>query len=63
MKKTLLMLVWFARPGAAQDPMSLKDAVHLALDKNKSVEASVAARKAAEIRIAEARGGNLPKVN
>ena len=63
MKKTLLMLVWFARPGGAQDPMSLKDAVHLALDKNKSVEASVAARKAAEIRIAEARGGNLPKVN
>ena len=43
--------------------MSLKDAVHLALDKNKSVEASAAARKAAESRIAEARGGNLPKVN
>ena len=63
MKKTLLMLVWWSLPGGAQDPMSLKDAVHLALDKNKSVEASVAARKAAESRIAEARGGNLPKVN
>ena len=63
MKKTLLMLVLWSLPGGAQDPMSLKDAVHLALDKNKSVEASVAARKAAESRIAEARGGNLPKVN
>ena len=43
--------------------MSLKDAVHLALNRNKSVEASDASRKAAESRIAEARSGNLPKVN
>jgi outer membrane protein TolC len=43
--------------------MSLKDAVHLALIKNKAVEASVAARNAVESRIVEARGGNLPKVN
>jgi outer membrane protein TolC len=63
MKKTLLMLVLWPLPGAAQDSMSLKDAVHLALDKNKSMEASVASRKAAESRIAEARGGYLPKVN
>jgi outer membrane protein len=63
MKKTLLTLVWWSLPVGAQDPMSLRDTVHLALDKNKSVEASVAARKAAESRIAEARGGNLPKVN
>src|SRR6266496_1700999 len=63
MKKTLLMLVLWAPPGWAQAPMSLIDAVRFALDKNKSMEASVAARKAAESRIAEARGGNLPKVN
>src|SRR6266536_86083 len=63
MKKTLLMLVWWSLPGGAQDPMALKDAVQLALGKNKSVEASVAAHKAAESRVAEARGGNLPKVN
>ena len=63
MKKILQMLVLWSLRGWAQDPMSLKDAVHQALDKNKSVEASVAARKAAESRIAEARGGNLPKVN
>src|SRR6266700_1916428 len=63
MKKTLLMLVLWSLPGWAQDPMSLKDAVRFALDKNKSVEASTAARRAAESRIAEARGGNLPKIN
>ena len=63
MKKTLLMLVLWSLRGWAQDQMSLRDAVHQALDRNKSVEASVAARKAAESRIVEARGGNLPKVN
>jgi outer membrane protein TolC len=63
MKKTLQVLVWCALPAWAQDPLSLKDAVHLALDKNRLVEASVAARKAAESRVAEARSGNLPKVN
>ena len=63
MKKTLLMLLWLPVSVWAQDPMSLKDAVHLALNRNKSVEASDASRKAAESRIAEARSGNLPKVN
>jgi len=63
MKKTLLMLVLWPLQGGAQDSMSLKDAVHLALEKNKSMAASVAAQKAAESRIAEARGGYLPKVN
>ena len=47
----------------AQDPISLKDAVHLSLNRNKAVEAADASRKAAESRIAEARSGNLPKVN
>jgi outer membrane protein TolC len=63
MKKTPLMLVLCSLPGWAQDPMALRDAVHLALKKNMSVEASEAARQAAESRIAQARGGNLPKVN
>ncbi|HLK18613.1 MAG TPA: TolC family protein [Bryobacteraceae bacterium] len=63
MRKTLLMLVWWSLPSGAEDPMSLKDAVRLALDKNKSVEASLAAQKVAESRIPEARGGALPKVN
>jgi outer membrane protein TolC len=63
MKKTLLIPVLLGLPVWAQDSMSLRDAVHLAINQNKSIEASGAARKAAEARIAEARGGNLPKVN
>ncbi|MGA3018513.1 MAG: TolC family protein [Bryobacteraceae bacterium] len=63
MKKTMLLLVWWLLPGRAQDPMSLKDAVRLALEKNQSVAASTASEKAAGSRIAEARGGSLPKVN
>jgi len=43
--------------------MSLNDAVRLALEKNKSIEASGAASKAAEMRVSEARSGRLPKVN
>jgi len=63
MKKTLLILAWWLLPGRAQDPMSLKDAVRMALEKNQAVAASTATGKAAESRIAEARAGNLPKVN
>jgi outer membrane protein len=63
MKKLVQMLVLWSLPGWAQDPMSIKDAVRLALDRNKSMAASAAARNAAEARIAQARGGNLPKVN
>jgi len=54
MKKTLPMLAWWSLPGGAQDPMSLRDAVHLALDKNKSVEASVAANRINFLKIAPA---------
>jgi len=63
MKKTLMMLVWWPLMSCAQAPIALKDAVHLALNKNKSLEASDASRRAAESRIAAARSGNLPKVN
>jgi outer membrane protein TolC len=63
MKKALLMLVWWWLPGWAQEPMSLKDAVHVALHRNRSIKAATASEKSAESRIAEARGGSLPKVN
>src|ERR1035441_8628960 len=63
MKKTPLMLVWWLLPGWAQDPMSLRDAVRIAMEKNQSVAASTATEKAAGSRVAEARGGSLPKVN
>ena len=57
------MMVLWTLPGVAQDAMSLKDAVHLGLEKNKLVEASTAARNIAERRVAQARSGNLPKIN
>lgn len=57
----LLLLAWL--PAWAQDPMSLRDAVRVALDKNKSIDAAGAAQNAAQSRIAEARAGFLPKVN
>lgn len=56
------MLVLSSLRGLAQDPISLKDAVRVALEKNKAVDASVAAQKAAESRIAQARAGSLPRV-
>jgi outer membrane protein TolC len=43
--------------------MSLNDAVRIALDQNKAIEASNAAKKGADMRISEARSGHLPKVN
>jgi outer membrane protein len=69
MKRLFIFLGLWALPGAGQDALlpkdaiSLKDAVRLALEKNKAVEASAAAKKAAESRVVEARSGNLPKVN
>jgi len=63
MKKTMWMLVLWSLPAWAQDPLSLRDAVHVALEQNKSVAASLAAQQAAESRIGEARSGRLPKVN
>ena len=63
MMKTFVLLALSSLPAAAQDAVSLKDAVRLALRQNKSVDASTAARDGADRRIAEARAGKLPKVN
>jgi len=63
MKIALILALGFL-PIGAQDPgISLNDAVRLALEKNKSLEAATAASKAADKRISEARSGFLPKVN
>jgi outer membrane protein TolC len=63
MSKTLAILLFCgALRVPAQDPVSLKDAVRLALQKNQAVNASMAAQKAAESRIVEARAGALPRV-
>lgn len=46
-----------------QSPLSLKEAARLAVSQNHSVEASKAARQAAESKITEAHAGFLPKVD
>src|ERR1017187_2531828 len=53
MKKTLLLLVWWLLPGRAQGPLSLKDAVRIALEKNQSVAASTATEKRSEEHTSE----------
>ncbi len=63
MKRTPMIVALLALPVLAQEPLSLKDAVHLALKQNKSIQAAGAATKAAESRITGARGGSLPKAN
>lgn len=62
MKKAVITLLFSAFGAAAQEPISLQDAVRLALGRNQSIAASGAAKKASESRISEARGGLLPKV-
>lgn len=61
MRKLLLLVL--AMPLWAQDPLSLRDAVRLALRENKAVAASNAAERASTSRIAEAQAGRLPKLN
>jgi outer membrane protein TolC len=59
----LFGLLLLAGTAAAQNEMSLRDAVRLALENNQAVAASGAAEGAAQSRIREARAGFLPKVN
>ena len=47
----------------AQDSLSLRDAVRLALRENKAVAASSAGMRASEARVEAARSGLLPRVN
>lgn len=63
MNKKLQLFVLTAFPVWAQDSLSLRDAVRVALERNPGIEASGAAKKAAESRIVAARAGKLPRVN
>ena len=56
-------LILLAAPLLALGPLSLRDAVRVALRENKGLAASSAAVDAAGARIDQARGGHLPKVN
>ncbi len=49
-------------PLGAQNPLTLQEAVRLALEKHPSVGAGRSAVKAAEVRISEARSGYLPRL-
>ena len=61
MRKSLVLLL--AAPLFAQDSLSLRDAVRLALRENKAVAASAAGIRASAARVEEARAGRLPKLN
>lgn len=58
---TLVFLL--AVPLWAQNELSLRDAVRLAIRENKAIAGTSAGVRASEARIAQARGGMLPKVN
>ncbi len=60
--KQLLFLV-LAAPLFAQAPLSLRDAVHLALRDNRSLAEAASSVQAAAARIDQARSARLPKVN
>jgi outer membrane protein TolC len=57
------LLLALAAPLLAQDSLTLRDAVRLALGENKAMAASQAGLRASEARIEEARAGLLPKLN
>lgn len=61
--KQVAVLVWIASPLWAQSPLSLKEAVRVALAKHPSIEAAGAQIQAAQARLAQARSGYLPKLN
>jgi outer membrane protein len=58
-----LFLLVLAGPLLAQDPLSLREAVQLALRENKAIAAANAGMRASTARIDEARAGRLPKLN
>src|SRR5512144_2202752 len=61
MRKSLLFFL--AAPLWGQDPLSLRDAVQLALRENKAIAATNAGMRASAARIDQARAGRLPRVN
>ena len=61
MKTALFALL--AVPVLAQNPLTLKDAARMAVDKHPAMEASAAQVRVAQTRIEQARSGYLPKLN
>jgi len=61
MRKSLFLVL--AAPLLAQDSLSLRDAVQLAMRENKAIAAANAGMRASTARMDEARAGRLPKLN
>ena len=58
-----LMCLGLLAPLYAQQPLSLREAVHVALENNKSIAAATAGEHAAGARVTEARSNYLPRLN
>jgi outer membrane protein len=56
-------LALLALPLAAQEPLSLREAARLAVEKHPSVEAAAAAVRAVDTRLKQAQSGRLPRLN
>lgn len=63
MRSSIILTLLAALPIHAQEKLSLKSAVELALHQNKSLTASLASVREAETRIRQARAGMLPKLS
>lgn len=63
MKNPTILCVLAALPLFGQEPLSLRDAVKLAIEKHPSIEAAAEQGKAAAERIRQAKSGTLPRVN
>jgi len=61
MRKSLLLIL--SVPLCAQDSLSLREAVQVALRENKDIAACGAATRASTARVREAQSGRLPKLN
>ena len=61
MRTSLVILL--VAPLWAQEPLSLREAVRLAIRENKTIAGSNAGTQATEARIAQFRAGMLPKIN
>jgi len=61
MRSTLVFLL--AAPLWAQDSLSLREAVRLAIRENKAIAGTTAGARASDARVAQVRGGKLPKIN
>jgi outer membrane protein len=61
--RRFLLIASYAATAAAQDTLSLRQAIQTGLQRNEAIHASAAGVKAAEAGVREAKAGFLPKLN